>query len=511
MSTPTDPDPAGAPPHDPVRPPAAQGAAPAPAPASGSGPAPASGSVPARASGSAPAPASGSGPGSVPAPSPAPPPASGSAPAPAPAPAPGASAGSVRRRQGDGYRVVFRVREFRFVFLAHLLSLLGVVIAEISLTVLVYRATGSALMSALTFALGFLPYALGGTLLAPLADRHPARRVLVACDLLCAGCAAAMVWPGTPVAGILVLRCAMAFVAPLFQGARSASLADILGTGEAFVLGRSLLRMVSQGAQLAGFGLGGLLLTFLAPRGAIALTAAGFLASALLLRLGTRDRPARAATAGAGVGASPLDGLRAVFGDRRLRVLTLLCWLPPAFAVVPEALLTPYAHDIGAGTATLGVLMCALPVGAVAGELWAGSALTPRTRSRITAPLAAVAFLPLLVYAVRPGAPVLLGALLLSGLTHAHTVGLDRMYVDAVPDALRGRVMTLLSTGLMTLQGVGMALAGGAAEFLPAHVVVTGAAVLGTAVVLLLLSGLRATAPGASGAPRALRAPRAEE
>lgn len=471
MPTPTDPARAGAPPHGPVRPAAPPGPAPAPGPAPDSVPAPAT--------------------------------ASARVPVPAPDSAPASGGGSVRQRRGEGYRSAFGVREFRVVFLAHLLSLLGVVVAEISLTVLVYRATGSALMSALTFALGFLPHALGGTLLAPLADRHPARRVLVACDLLCAACAAAMVWPGTPVAAILVLRCAMAFVAPLFQGARSASLADILGTGEAFVLGRSLLRMVSQGAQLTGFGLGGLLLTVLAPRGAIALTAAGFLASALLLRLGTRDRPARAG-AGAAAG-SPLDGIRAVFGDRRLRVLTLLCWLPPAFAVVPEALLTPYADGIGAGTATLGVLMCALPVGSVAGELWAGSALTARTRSRITAPLAAVALLPLLVYAVRPGAPVLLGALLLAGLTHAYTIGLDRMYVDAVPDALRGRAMTLLGTGLMTLQGVGMALAGAAAEFLPAHVVVTGAAVLGTAVVLLLLSRLRATAPTAPTAPSAPR------
>ncbi|MEU9008091.1 MFS transporter, partial [Streptomyces sp. NPDC048551] len=358
---------------------------------------------------------------------------------------------------GGGYRGLFRVGEFRAVFAAHLLSLLGVVVAEISLTVLVYRATGSALMSALTFALGFLPYALGGTLLAGLADRYPARRLLVACDLLCAACAAAMVWPGTPVAGILVLRCAMAFVAPLFQGARSASLADILGPGEAFVLGRSLLRMVSQSAQLAGFGLGGLLLTFLAPRGAVALTAAGFLTSALLLRLGTRDRPARAAAATTARG--PLrGGLGVLLGDRRLRALTLLCWLPPAFAVVPEALLTPYAAGIGAGTGALGLLMCALPVGTIAGELAAGSLLSARTRARLTAPLAALAPLPLLAYAVRPGVPVVLAALLLSGLAHAYALDLDRMYVDAVPDELRGRAMTLLSTGLMTLQGVGMAL-----------------------------------------------------
>ncbi|MFD9165344.1 MFS transporter [Streptomyces sp. NPDC059558] len=386
-----------------------------------------------------------------------------------------------------GYRSVFRVREFRPVFAAHLLSVFGVVVAEISLSVLVFRATGSPLMSALTFALGFLPYVLGGTLLAGIADRHPARRVLVSCDLLCALCAAAMVLPGTPVAVLLVLRCAMAFVAPLFQGTRNASLSDVLGVGDTFVLGRSLLRMMAQSAQLIGFGLGGLLLTVLAPRGAIALTAAGFLGSALLLRLGTRSRPARG-----GARTSPLAGLRAVLGRRRLRALMLLFWLPPVFLVVPEALLAPYADGIGVGTAALGLMMCAMPVGTIAGELWAGSALTARTRSRIVVPLAAAGLLPLLLFAVRPGVGTVLAALLLAGLAHAYTLGLDQWYVDAVPDELRGRAMTLLSTGLMTLQGVGMALAGLAAEFLPVHAVVTGSGILGTGVVVLLLAELRA-------------------
>ncbi|MFD0271418.1 MFS transporter [Streptomyces sp. NPDC127106] len=411
-----------------------------------------------------------------------------------------------RQAARGGYGPVFRVREFRYVFAAHLLSVLGIVVAEISLTVLVFRATGSPLMSALAFALGFLPYALGGTLLAPLADRHPARRVLTACDLLCAGCAAVMVLPGTPVGALLALRAAMAFVAPLFQGTRNASLGDVLGTGDAFVLGRSLMRMVAQSAQLLGFGLGGLLLTVLAPRAALGLTAAGFLCSALLLRCGTRARPARgSAGAGAGAGAvggaartSPLAGMRAVLGDRRLRALTLLFWLPPVFTVVPEALLAPYADAIGAGTAALGVMMCALPIGTITGELWAGSTLGPAARARLVAPLAAACLLPLLVYAVRPGVPVVLAALLAVGLAHAHTLGLDQWYVDAVPEELRGRAMTLLGTGLMTLQGVGMALAGLAAEFVPVHLVVVGAAGIGTVVVLLLLAELR-SATRASG------------
>ncbi|MER7764343.1 MFS transporter [Streptomyces sp. NPDC097619] len=392
-----------------------------------------------------------------------------------------------------GYLSTLRVREFRPVFAAHLASVLGLVVAEIALTVLVYRLTGSPFLSALTFALGFLPHLVGGTLLAALADRLPARRVLVLCDLLCAACAALMVLPGTPVAVLLALRCAMAFVGPLFQGTRAASLADILGEGETYVLGRSLLRIVAQTAQLAGFGLGGLLLVAVPARGALAVTAATFLGSALLLRFGTVDRPARSA-GGPGAG-SPLAGLRAVLGDPRIRVLTLLFWLPPVFLVVPEVLMTPYTESVGAGTVALGLLMAALPAGTIAGELWAGSALGPRTRARLTVPLAAVSLLPLLGYAFRPSVAPLAVLLVVTGLAHAYTIGLDQEYVAAVPEELRGRAMTLLGTGLMTLQGAGMALAGLAAELWPVHHVVTGAGVLGTGCVLLLLVRLRATDP----------------
>jgi MFS family permease len=389
-----------------------------------------------------------------------------------------------------GYRAVFAVREFRAVFAAHVLSLLGVVVSEIALTVLVYELTGSPLLSALTFALGFLPYLLGGTLLAGVADRYPARRVLVVCDLVCAACVAVMVLPGTPVAGLLALRCAVAAVSPVFTGTRMAALTDILGEGELYVLGRSLLRIVSQSALLAGFGAGGLLLAVVSPRQAIGVTAVTFLCSALLLRFGTKDRPARTGGGGA-LMADSLAGARLLLRDRRIRVLLLLFWLPPMFVVAPEALAAPYAGELGIGPAALGLLMCAMPVGHIAAELFAGSVLSPRGRSRIVLPVAAVGLLPLLGYAVRPGLAWTLVLLVLAGAGAAYVIGLDQWFVEAVPEELRGRAMTLLTAGLMTVQGVGMALAGLAAEFWPVHGVVTGAGALGTLCSLVLVVRVR--------------------
>ncbi|OKI98259.1 MFS transporter [Streptomyces sp. CB02058] len=391
-----------------------------------------------------------------------------------------------------GYRAVFAVREFRAVFAAHLLSLLGVVVSELALTVLVYDLTGSPLLSALTFALGFLPYIVGGTLFAGVADRYPARRVLVTCDLVCAGCVAVMVFPATPVWGLLVLRCVVAAVAPVFTGTRTAALADILGEGDLYVLGRSLLRLVSQSALLVGFGAGGVLLAALSPRGAITVTVLTFLCSAALLRLGTLDRPARTTGGGALLGES-LAGARAVLGDRRVRGLLLLFWVPAFFVVAPEALAAPYADAIGAGPAALGLLMCAMAVGHIGAELYVGTALGPRARSRIVLPVAALGLLPLVLYAFRPGMALTVGALVLAGAGAAYVIGLDQWFVEAVPEELRGRAMTLLTAGLMTVQGLGMALAGLAAEFLPVHQVVAYSGAIGTVCTLLLIVEVRRT------------------
>ncbi|MFI7339459.1 MFS transporter [Streptomyces sp. NPDC050085] len=416
-----------------------------------------------------------------------------------------AKAAGTDEHRTAGYRRLFRIPEFRAVFVAHAASLFGVVVAEIALSVLVYRLSGSPLLSALTFALGFLPYAIGGTLLSGIADRYAPRRVLVTCDLLCAACAALMALPVTPVAALLALRFAIALVAPVFNGTRMATLTDVLGDGDLFVLGRSLLRIVSQSAVLGGLGLGGVLLTVVSPRGALTLTVATFLASAALLRLGTRRRPARTVERRPLLRYS-LAGARQLFAHRRIRVLLLLLWVPPLFAVVPEVLAAAYADEIGAGTTAVGLLMCAMAVGTVSSELFAGSVLSPATRSRIALPLACLTLLPLIGYAAAPGLGAALPLLVLAGFGSAYTLGVDRWFVDAVPEELRGRAMTVHNAGLMTVQGVGAALGGAAAEAFGVAATVAGAGALGGACcVALALEARAAERAGAAGADRAAR------
>src|SRR5262249_13545919 len=97
-------------------------------------------------------------------------------------------------------------------------------------------------------ALSFVPYLIGGTLLGAIADRLPARRVLVTCDLARAALVGCMVVPGVPLPALLTLLFVIGLIAPVHQGVRSAVLPEVLPPGSRYVLGRALMRMVAQSA-----------------------------------------------------------------------------------------------------------------------------------------------------------------------------------------------------------------------------------------------------------------------
>ena len=62
--------------------------------------------------------------------------------------------------------------------------------------------------------------------------------------------------PGLPVAAMLVLVALAAMIAPVFSGAVSRLLPDVL-EGDQYVLGRSVLSLISAGTQIAGLGVAG--------------------------------------------------------------------------------------------------------------------------------------------------------------------------------------------------------------------------------------------------------------
>lgn len=381
---------------------------------------------------------------------------------------------------------------------AHVLTMLAIILADVSLAVLVYQRTGSPLLSAVTFAVGFVPMGIGSVLFGGVGRTRPARDVLVVTELVVACLVALMAVPGAPIPVLLLLLATKGFIDPIFTGTRAATLPDILGE-DGFPYGRSLLRMIGQNAQLVGFAAGGVALVFGTPAQALVAAAAGHAAAALVLLAGTRRHPppgAESASADAGV----LHGLRTLRAVPGIRPVLAMTWLPGFFAVAPEALAVPYAHLIGGGPVVAGLLLAGPPVGSVLGEVLTGTRLSADRRARLVVPMAAAGFVPVLGFAVEPALPVAIALLVVAGSLAGYMIGLDQIAVATIPDDVRRRTFTLLGGGMMVTQGLGFAAAGALAEYLPIPVVVPLVALTGIGTVLL--AGRPLTTLSAARVPR---------
>ena len=246
------------------------------------------------------------------------------------------------------FRDVFSVGEFRWVWLAYLLSIAGDQLALVALTVLVFAHTHSPLATAAAYTVGFLPWLIGGPALAGLADRFPRRTVMIVCDIASAVLVAAMAVPAVPLWALTLLLFLVTLLGSPYRAARSAMLPDILA-GDRYVLGTAAMQTTNRAGRLLGFAVGGAVVALAGARPALAIDAATFVASALLLRAGVASRPLPDHPRGAR-GRRAGSSLRLVFGDQTLRTLMLLGWLVPFYAV-PEAMAVPYAAHFHGGAA----------------------------------------------------------------------------------------------------------------------------------------------------------------
>src|SRR5260221_13226386 len=145
------------------------------------------------------------------------------------------------------------------------------------------------------------------------------------------------------------------------------------------------MRMVAQSAQIVGYGVGGLLLAILSPRGALVADALSFAASAVLLRFGTASRRARAAGSRS-MARDSLAGLREVLSHRPTRRVLLFYWLVPACAGAPEALAAPHAPPIGPPAPAARFPLVGVPARTPGADGLAAPPLSSRPAQRLLVP-----------------------------------------------------------------------------------------------------------------------------
>jgi len=399
-----------------------------------------------------------------------------------------ARGGAAEQAAKTTFRDVFAVAEFRALWGAQLLSVIGDQLARVALTVLVYDRTRSALLAAITFVVSIVPTFVGGVTLAWLADRYPRRGVMIACDLARCALVLVMAIPGLPLGALVTLLFLVTLVGAPFTSARAAIYPDVLA-GERYVMGTAVTLTTYQFAQVLGFAAGGAVTGFFGTRWSLIIDAATFAASALIVRARVRSRPVPATAAGGhheparqpGV----IAGARLVFTRQALRTPMLFGWLA-AFYNAPEGVATPLAQYLGGGAAAVGVILAASALGETAGAIVFSRFVASPTRLRVMGPLAIAACGVLALFFWQPGLPGSLLILAASGLCASYQIAANAAFVSAAPQEQRSQAFGLAQGGMSLGQGTVMILAGAAADHhSPARVIAVSGTV-GAAVALAI-------------------------
>lgn len=274
--------------------------------------------------------------------------------------------GTARRRRASLLSTL-KMRDFRRLWTADMISLLGDWSGRLALTVLVLERTGSPAWAASVTAVSLAGFVGIGQLLATLGDRFGRISVMIAADVARAALFLAMLIH-MPVGAMLLLAFLAGLATPPFEAARSAALVDIVPEhryGDALALAGVSI----QASVVAGNALGGGLLVLVGPRGALTVNALSFLVSALLVFQLRHTAAATPAGERRSLGGSLAAGARNLFGDRMIRRAMILISVTGALGTVAEALVVPYARDHGISHGLVGLVAASVAVGTIVGTL----------------------------------------------------------------------------------------------------------------------------------------------
>ncbi|MFI6287478.1 MFS transporter [Streptomyces sp. NPDC051018] len=353
------------------------------------------------------------------------------------------------------YRTLFRTPEFTPFLLSFAASGAAQTIGGLAIGTLVFRATGSPFLSAMSMFGPHLSQLLGGVFLLSGSDRLPPRAVLTALALAFAFGTAVLALPGLPLPAVFAVVLLQGLVASLGGGARGGLLNEILSK-DGYVLGRSVYNMLWGLMQMAGFATGGALLMLLSPGTCLLLASGLYLVSALVTRLGLKARPPRSAGRPSVSATWRTNAL--LWSSRPRRLTYLFLWVPNGLVVGSASLSISYAPGAA------GTLYACGALGMFMGDLVVGRLVPPAVRSRLTVPLRLLLATPYLFFVLRPGVVPAAVAVAVASVGYAAGLVLQERLISLTPDDLVGQALGLHATGMTALQGIGALLAGTVAQ-----------------------------------------------
>jgi MFS family permease len=377
-----------------------------------------------------------------------------------------------------------RHRNFRLFFFGQLISLVGTWMQNIAQQWLVYRLTGSAAMLgtiSLVGALPLLPMSLWG---GSLADRFPKRSIIVVTQttmMILAFVLAALTGRGVvQVWHVLVLAVALGAANAVDIPARQAFVVEMVEGKEDLSNAIGLNSTIFNAARAIGPALAGVAVAMTGEAGAFFINGVTFIAviiSLLMMHLPAQAPVVRQAP----LGAHLKEAVSYVRGQQVVMVLMSLVAVS-AFLSMPYSTLMPvFASDVLHDSAvpvldsvcnrlgglfgitcqspdalTYGLLMAATGIGAVIGALFVAS-LPERARRGRWLTLGTLLF-PALVVVVALSRSFSLTLALLVGIGVAYVTQnalANTLIQFAVPDELRGRVMSFYSLTFQMMMRMG--------------------------------------------------------
>lgn len=391
---------------------------------------------------------------------------------------------------------------YRLFFSGQSVSLIGSWMTRVATSWLLWRLTQSPAMLGVLGFVGQIPTFL----LAPVAgvwvDRLDRHRLLVATQILAmlqSLALAALALTGTiAVWHILALQCLQGVINSFDMPARQSLLVDLLEDRRDLSNAIAMNSTMVNGARLVGPSLAGLLIAWAGEGWCFlvdGLSYGAVILSLLLMRLQLAPRP----HATQRILQEFRDGLTYVRGFSPILWLLLLLALV-GLVGMPYTVLLPIiaSATLHGGAHTLGFLMGAMGVGALAGALYLASRPSVAGLGRLV-PLASAIFgIGLVGVGLSGWYPLSLALMALTGVGFmVHLASTNTLIQTLVDERMRGRVMALYTVAFTGMTPFGSLLAGAIAGRIgaPLTLVCGGAlCVLGAAGFARLLPQLRAQA-----------------
>ncbi|WP_250009481.1 MFS transporter [Actinoplanes sp. M2I2] len=355
------------------------------------------------------------------------------------------------------FRDLFAIREYRALYFSLVTNWIGDYLARAAITVLVYEQSKSVLLSAAAFAVTFLPWVIGGTLLSALAERYPYRRVLITADVYRMVLISLLLVPHVPIPVMLLIVFLASLGTPPTQAARSALQPLVVGRDKLPIAVATNATSV-QAAQVFGYLAGAALATGISPQVALIIDVITFAVSALLIAAYVRHRPpAHKPGQGSHLLRESAEGFHLVFGVAALRSIAIMVFVLTMFAIVPEGLAAAWAAEGSSDPSTRGLnqglIMAAGPIGFVVGGLLISRLAGPALRDRLVRPLAVLSALVLVPALAAPPPPIVAIMVALSGIAQGGVMPtLNGKFVLILPHGYRARAYGVMQTGLQFSQ-----------------------------------------------------------